>query len=53
MLCRRSPTGAARRMNMTIPVFAPTNTVAGIRFAFFLTQVVCMFWMGFDIVAGS
>ena len=45
----------AARMCQTVThvAFAPNNTVAGIRFAFFLTQVVCMFWMGFDIVAGS
>jgi len=27
----------------------PTNTAIGVRFAFFLIQVVCMFWMGVTI----
>jgi len=27
-------------------VLQPTTTVVGVRFAFFLTQAVCMFWMG-------
>lgn len=25
--------------------FQPTNTAVGIRFAFFVTQIICMFWM--------
>ena len=32
--------------------FAPTNAVASVRFAFFLTQVVCMFWMGLVVAFG-
>jgi len=31
-------------------VFEQTNNVVGIRFAFFLTQLVCMFWMGIIVV---
>jgi uncharacterized MAPEG superfamily protein len=29
--------------------FEPTNTVVGVRFAFFFTQLVCMFWMGITV----
>ncbi len=37
----------ARMFQTVIHVaFAPTNTVASVRFAFFFTQIVCMFWMG-------
>lgn len=31
--------------------FEQTSVVVGIRFTFFLTQVVCMFWMGGYVVA--
>ncbi len=41
----------AARMCQTVThvALAPTNTVASVRFAFFFTQVVCMFWMGFTV----
>ncbi len=31
-------------------VFEQTNIVTGARFAFFFTQLVCMFWMGIFVV---
>ncbi len=36
------------RMGQTIVhvVFEPTSAIVSIRFAFFLTQAVCMLWMG-------
>lgn len=37
---------------VTHVAFSPTNTVASIRFAFFFTQVVCMFWMGLIVALG-
>jgi uncharacterized MAPEG superfamily protein len=38
---------AARVIQTVVHVgFTPTNTVASVRFAFFFTQIVCMFWMG-------
>ena len=30
-------------------VFEPTNTMVGVRFAFYFTQLVCMFWMGITV----
>ena len=45
---------AARMLQTVIHVaFAPTNTIAGVRFTFFFTQIVCMFWMGFIVAAGA
>jgi len=29
--------------------FEPTNTMVGVRFAFYFTQLVCMFWMGITV----
>ncbi len=37
---------------LTHVAFAPTNMVASVRFAFFFTQVVCMFWMGLIVAYG-
>ena len=36
------------RMGQTIVhvVFEPTSAIVGVRFSFFLTQAVCMLWMG-------
>jgi uncharacterized MAPEG superfamily protein len=38
----------AARMCQTVVhiIFEPTNVAVGVRFGFFLTQAVCMFWMG-------
>jgi len=33
--------------------FTPTNPVAAVRFAFFFTQIVCMFWMGTLVAMAS
>jgi hypothetical protein len=27
-------------------VFEPTSAIVAVRFSFFLTQVICMLWMG-------
>jgi uncharacterized MAPEG superfamily protein len=42
----------AARLFQTIThiVFEQSNVVTGARFAFFLTQLVCMFWMGIIVV---
>jgi len=29
--------------------FEPTNTMVGVRFAFYFTQLVCLFWMGITV----
>ena len=34
-------------------LFTPTNGVVFVRFAFFLTQAVCMFWMGIFVALRS
>lgn len=33
--------------------FEPTNTMVGVRFAFFFTQAVCMIWMGIIVVLAA
>jgi uncharacterized membrane protein YecN with MAPEG domain len=30
-------------------LFEPTNRAVGVRFTFFFTQLVCMFWMGITV----
>ena len=29
--------------------FEPTNTMVGVRFAFYFTQLACLFWMGITV----
>lgn len=38
--------GARVLQSVTHVAFEPTDAVVSVRFAFFLTQIVCMFWMG-------
>jgi uncharacterized MAPEG superfamily protein len=45
---------AARMIQTVVHVgFTPTNAVASARFAFFFTQIVCMFWMGIWVVTSA
>jgi len=45
--------GARICQTVTHIAFEPTNTMVGVRFAFFFTQAVCMIWMGIIVALAA